>query len=773
MLEANVVFSLSSNVKRIYKQTRYRSGNDSWPPEQPEDFTPVVLIHYQGQYRMKQNIAVNKLLHSIDIGNASSNSVHHSYHKQCTTSQDHVDHYKFLETSKITKDVAEILAPLEENEDPQMVLIEGAPGIGKTILLKEIVYRWSKGCLLTKFNLVLLLCLRDQRTQKLFDISDLFQTYCRYNPKSKEIGKLCNDYFFNNGGKDLVILLDGYDEFPVNLREESVIAAIIQRQVFPECSLIISSRPHASVCLRSQAACRVDILGFTDKEKEHFILHSLKGQPQAVSDLTQYLDNHQYVSNLCYVPFNMSVLLFLYKQGFALPESSTKLYELFICLTICRHLCKFGIKIIKDITDLSKLPDPCGKIIHQLSELSFNALNINRLVFTLEEVAKFCPEIETIPGAMNGFGILQAVEHFTPSHATVTFNFLHFSIQEYLAAYYVAHLPPEQELQLLHDKFWSNVHSNMFAMYVALTKGQRTSFKKFLSGGSEEINIAEKFLGDQIKCLHLFRCFYEAGDEQMYASIVNAKVFRDKAISLRFNALSQQDMECLGVFLMSSPNRQWNALNMTSCYIQDYDIRILHHQLVNSSSSVTIESIDLPANFITSSSDNSISDIVTSCAVKSLGISGNKTVGDTKQFYAMISHPSSTLQHLWLAGNKLKSMSGIFLFEAIRKSNRLKWLIISDNNIDDEACDAITSTLQVNTSLVKLIMSNNPISGAATQKIVNILHQNDTLSMLWLPSYSDDINKVIDLDMTEINDSRKNRNCQAKLDINLLLLHHD
>ena len=302
----------------------------------------------------------------------------------------------------------------------------------------------------------------------------------------------------------------------------------------------------------------------------------------------------------------------------------------------------------------------------------------------------------------------------------------------------------------------------MFAMYVALTKGQHPSFKKFLSDGSEMISIAEKFLGDQIKCLHLFRCFYEAGDEPMYTSVVNAKVFRNRTISLRFNALSPQDMEFLGVFLMFSPNSQWNALNMTSCYIQDYDIRILHHQLVNSSSSVTIESIDMPANFI-----------VTNCAVKSLGISGNKTVGDTIQFYAMISHPSSTLQHLWIAGNRLKSMSGIFLFEAIRKSNRLKWLIISDNDIGDEACSAITSTLQVNTSLVKLIMSNNPVSGKAAQEIVNILHQNDTLSMLWLPSYSDDVNKAIESERIKINENRRNQNCQTDLNLDLLLLHRD
>ena len=118
-------------------------------------------------------------------------------------------------------------------------------------------------------------------------------------------------------------------------------------------------------------------------------------------------------------------------------------------------------------------------------------------------------------------------------------------------------------------------------------------------------------------------------------------------------------------------------------------------------------------------------------------------------------------------------MSAILLFEAIKKSNRLKWLIISDNDIGDEACSAITSTLQANTSLIKLIMSNNPISGEAAQAIVHMLHQNDKLSMLWLQSYSDDINKAIKLDKIKINESRRNWNCQADLNIDLLLLHRD
>jgi len=67
--------------------------------------------------------------------------------------------------------------------------------------------------------------------------------------------------------------------------------------------------------------------------------------------------------------------------------------------------------------------------------LSLQALNNNQLIFTTEQVKAFCPHLEGIPGAIDGFGLLQVVEHYGIFNTTKTFNFIHFSIQEYLAAH--------------------------------------------------------------------------------------------------------------------------------------------------------------------------------------------------------------------------------------------------------------------------------------------------------------------------------------------------
>ena len=147
-----------------------------------------------------------------------------------------------------------------------------------------------------------------------------------------------------------------------------------------------------------------------------------------------------------------------------------------------------------------------------------------------------CPGITK---SKDRFRLLQAVQHIGLTGKTMTFNFIHFSIQEFLTAYYIAHLPPHEELRVLQEKFWSSHHSNMFSsMYPSLAKGQQPSFKQFLqqisylhkfrqlfSSRREDNNdISTKFLKDKLKCFHLFRCFHEAGDVETCQSILNSSV---------------------------------------------------------------------------------------------------------------------------------------------------------------------------------------------------------------------------------------------------------
>ena len=753
------VSQLSGNVKAVYKVTRLSVAKDTWPPEQPKEFTPLVLLHHEDEQSMKNVTTITKALHRGAISEVITATSSEPIAKRPRLHSDN-KLGEALKASKATTDISEILAPLEVSDKVQTILIEGAPGIGKTILLKHIAYNWAENAMLQKSELLLLVYLRDPTVQKMSSLKQLFQYFCKpFGSNAEKIAIACSEYFLDNNGKSLTLLFDGYDEMPEELRGNSLIADILNRQVLPYCGLVVSSRPHASVLLRKQATLQVDILGFTEEQQKHYIEYSLKDQSQ-IKQLTTYLDQHNIIGSLCYLPFNLLLLLFLYKQGFPLPNSVTELYNIFICLTIRRNLSKYGITAKQAITNINNLPEPYGKFIQQLSKLSLQALNNNQLIFTLDEIKQFCPQVESIPGALNAFGLLQAIEHVSIFQTTTTFNFLHLSLQEFLAANYITTLTPDEELSILEEYFWRGSHSNMFTIYITLTKGQRSSFRKFLSGGDDTIAIHSKFLEDQLKSIHLYRCFNEASGDDRVCRTIERK-FSNGIIYFLDTTLSTNDVVNIGTLLSCSNIKEWKNLHLGFCHIRDAGARILHRIL--QSSTITIEELWLHSNDLSSSSDGCLADIVINCGVKELNISYNKTIGQTEEFFpTILSSPS--LEILYIAGINLSS---IMIFTLLKeKKTKLKGLGIAENDVTDVACDVLAESLQVNSTLAHLSIYGNKISKEALQLILNSLRHNNTLTDLRLPEeHSEGDKKQILAHGDIVNEERKRRGCQAKLNV--------
>ena len=737
-------------------------NDNTWPPEQHTSFTPLLLIHHQGHRTREEVTAMAELMYSGNISKVASVTGEQSTVKRDTLGG-HQKFHKMSDTSRATKEIEEILAPLEKGNESAFILIEGAPGIGKTVLLKEIAYKWANNKLLQKSEFVLLIYLRDPSLQRIILVNDLLRLFCKGDENATQIVSACAQYLFANGGETLTLLLDGYDEYPRDLQESSLIADIIKRQVLPRCGLIVSSRPHASQHLHKQATIRVDILGFTETERQHYITQALPDQPHRVKELTQYLHQQPSVDSICFNPFHMVILLYLYKLGI-LPNNSTELYHHFILSTICRHLSKFGNPTRHEITDLTNLPEPYNRIIKQLSKLSLEALNNNKLIFTLDDVTASCPDIAAIPGAINGFGLLQAVQHFGLYAKMMTLYFIHLTIQEFLAAHYISHLPPNEELKVIEANFWNNIHFNMFSIYISLTKGQRSSFKKFLSGGNEAIAIADKFLKDQLKCLRLYRCFNEAGDHTLCNTIERANIFHDIVIRLGGTTLTGSDMECISLFLTSSFNKEWEGLYLFSSHMQDKGLHTLYRGLRHCSD-ITIKVLWLNNNGLTTQSSSLISQLVVQYKVKVLGIDYNDTIGEDQQLYSMLINPFNVLEELHMVATKLSTTAAIDLFTAVKENNKLKVLYITLNAITDDACAAITTALERNSCLVRLSMHGNPLNSEAIVNIVRCLEVNNTLRLLGLPHCPQDIQENIRSLQEVVNKKRESRGCPVKLEI--------
>ena len=216
----DAVTVLSERVSQINVQTRFIVDDDTWPPEQLKGFTPLSFVHYQGLRNSNQAAIMANIMHAGRITSL------------VTEFQSCITHHTSTETlqnslgvTRVTNKLEEILTPLENsNDNSSIILIEGPPGIGKSVLLKEIAYRWGEGYLLQKFKMVLLVCLRESNFQQAKTIPDLLRYFCKGDPDATELSNACSKYFLKNGGKDLVFLFDGFDELPEKLQKDGLIA---------------------------------------------------------------------------------------------------------------------------------------------------------------------------------------------------------------------------------------------------------------------------------------------------------------------------------------------------------------------------------------------------------------------------------------------------------------------------------------------------------------------------------------------------------------------
>ena len=172
-----------------YKETRYTPIEAEWPPNQPKSIVSVALIHYKGKRTHQELFAI---VQRHKDGSTGIDQLLLSNNQPLPSKKQRLDN------SRITKDIAEIFKadPKDETESsteinnlPKHILIEGAPGIGKTVLAKEIAYRWANKEILQHIELILLIYLRDPRLREVKSVKELVTLFT-----SAKIAKDVADY---------------------------------------------------------------------------------------------------------------------------------------------------------------------------------------------------------------------------------------------------------------------------------------------------------------------------------------------------------------------------------------------------------------------------------------------------------------------------------------------------------------------------------------------------------------------------------------------------
>ena len=392
--------------------------------------------------------------------------------------------------------VEDIRKPTDSSE-PLRVVIDGPPGIGKTTLCRKLLNMWSNGTLHQQYDLVLYCPLRNSKIATATTLTDLF---VYKSPKVSEVAK----WFSDKEGEGLLIIFDGWDELSTEHRKSSLVASIISREQLDQCAVIVTSRSYASSSLLEMTTIsrHVQVIGFSEDEISTVIIQKLQKDQKLAQELigenktdkgrfkwhfttTQSCKDSQLavklindlkvrgdVRSLCYVPLVCSMVILVYcKEGGHLPTTLTQLYHNFILQTIRRHIKRHDANP-RTLGSLSSLPSQLVKSFQEMCQIAYTNLTNTRMTFSSHELHQL-----SLSEAVKE-DYLGLMTTFT-EYDEEKYQYLHLSIQEFLAAWWIAKHEKTEEVFKTH---FDDDHFRMCLRFVAgLTHLEHENYQQYFN----------------------------------------------------------------------------------------------------------------------------------------------------------------------------------------------------------------------------------------------------------------------------------------------------
>ena len=323
----------------------------------------------------------------------------------------------------------DILKPGDDGRSVRRVLVEGAPGVGKSVFAWQLCHKWAhKLANLKHFDLVVLAQLREKRAQEAKQLSDLFPL-----SKNSSIEQVIAEI---GDGENILIILDGFDELPREQRQEGsvYIDLIKDQELLPEATVIVTSRPSVSAYIMKYSMDRrLEILGFTEAKIVEFAKSFDFSDATCQTKFLEYINSNPVIKGMMYLPLNAffvaSVFKFTYRTNSPYPKTMTQLYDALI-----RSLIRYHLAVPDDYTmpkslmcreDINKLDPVERDKLLVIARIAYEGLCDEKYVFTDLDGSEF-----------DHLGMMKKTTSLddTAVGPTYTFSFLHLTLQEYLSA---------------------------------------------------------------------------------------------------------------------------------------------------------------------------------------------------------------------------------------------------------------------------------------------------------------------------------------------------
>ena len=340
---------------------------------------------------------------------------------------------------------SDLFSPIGNGNNPKRILLQGEMGIGKSTFAKRLAIDWARlgniqtedkqAAVLRRFKLVVFVNLKE--VSKCQSLKDVIYNSKLFSREDKWLVEGLLSYITNHQD-EVLLLLDSYDEY--HSGQESQIFDIFSGKELRDCCVLITSRISKAGELQEFQDLLAEITGFSDKDKLTYITRQLGDEGDA-EDLYRHLMQNELL-DLAKVPLLLLLFCTLWKkeQSHGLCKAKASLYS-----SIVQHVLSHNQG--KNTAPHFSTAEDNSEILNQIGKVALECLLNDDHIFPYGKLSSevLCEESVVI-------GLLQVSECTESLQPTEMVSFIHKSIQEFLAAWYVTQkCIPDGNLGLIEE----------------------------------------------------------------------------------------------------------------------------------------------------------------------------------------------------------------------------------------------------------------------------------------------------------------------------------
>ncbi|XP_044869672.1 NACHT, LRR and PYD domains-containing protein 3-like isoform X1 [Mauremys mutica] len=637
--------------------------------------------------------------------------------------------------------LATLYKPDKDGQTPQVVVLLGAAGIGKTMTARKIMYDWSAGELYKKkFDYVFYINCREMNLlNEQGSVADMiFKSWLNTNAPVNHI--LVNP-------EKLLFIIDGFDELRFSFDQpkdnlctdpwekkpmEILLSSLFRRTVLPESYLMITTRPAALEKLGQCLECSryAEILGFSKAEREEYF-HKFFGNENQARQALRFVKANEILFTMCFVPFVCWIICTVLKQQLEKGENLTQTSKTVTGVYMLYLSC-----LVKPLSNNTK--QHLHGNLKGLCSLAADGIWKQKILFEEEEIKKFGLDQEnSLPLFLNE-NIFQK-----ETDCECLYSFIHLSFQEFFAALlYVLEEGettdsgiPKKDVKTLLENYRNSKN------YLMLTV-------RFLFGFLNEErmkDLQEKFgckLSPKIKadllkwvqanqqtdlnlpCVHegiyqsyqleLFHCVYEMHEEDFAVNALD----HFTELKLNQNKFTQMDQRALSFCVKHC--RSLESLCMCDCTfsLEDHEEELPRRQKWLHQKNCQDKPKHSPVYLLCQALKDP------NCKLKKLEFCDCRLTAACCEDLSSLLGTKQTLVELHLTGNSLGELGVKLLCEGLKHVNcKLQKLRLKACKLSAACCGELSSALSNNQLLTDLDLSDNPLGALGVQLLCEGLKQ--------------------------------------------------